>query len=97
MTQHRLVKVVWEDASIADDGTWVSKDGLQKPEAIVFESVGWLMELDASCVVLSACMGRALIAPRDRIPIGMVRSITEFDPSAGTAVAIPKKRRARKS
>lgn len=93
----RLVRVVWEDASIVDDGTWVQKDNLPIPKVVIFNQVGWLFDLTAEHVVLSSCVGDDLIGPRDRIPIGMVKSITEFDQAAGTAVPIPKKRRARKA
>jgi hypothetical protein len=90
----RLVRVIWEDASIADDGgPWIDRDGIKSPEPVMFDQVGWLFELTASHVVISACVGERLIAPRDRIPTGMVRSITEFTVDGGVAVPIPKKRK----
>lgn len=89
----RLVRVVWEDASVADSDTWVAREGLKAPEAVIFQDVGWMLELTSAHVVLSASMGRELMGPRLRIPAGMVRSIHEFDISAGVAVAVPKTRR----
>lgn len=91
--QLRLVRVIWEDASIVDEGTWVAKEGMKTPDVIVFDQVGWLFELTDAHVVLSSCVGKDLIGPRDRIPAGMVRSIMEFDQAAGSAVPIPRKRR----
>ena len=96
-TPMRLVRVVWEDIHVVDDTTWVFKEGLKKPEEMVFDSVGWLMEIDSKHVVISGCMGKDLLGPRESIPMGVVKSITEFDQTAGTPVPIPKKRRARKA
>jgi hypothetical protein len=90
----RLVRVVWEDASIADDGgPWISRDELAPPKPVIFDQVGWLFELTPDHVVISACVGERLIAPRDRIPTGMVRSIHEFTVDGGVEVLIPKKRK----
>lgn len=89
----RLVRVVWEDASVADSDTWVTREGLKAPEVIIFQDVGWLLELTPAHIVLSASMGRELMGPRLRIPAGMIRSIHEFDSSAGTSVPVPKKRK----
>ena len=98
MTQPlRLVRIVWEDASIVDSGTWVQRFDLPTPDVIVFDQVGYLFELTTEHVVISSCVGKDLIGPRDRIPIGMVRSIQEFDQAVGKAVPIPKKRRIRKT
>lgn len=89
----RLVRVVWEDASVVDDDTWNHKDSLPQPKVIIFDQVGWLMELTAHHVVLSACVGETMISARDRIPAGMVRSITEFSVDGGVPLRIPKARR----
>lgn len=96
-TPLRFVRVVWEDISVVDDSTWVFKEGLKKPDVMIFDSVGWLLELDHTHIVISGCMGKDLMGPRERIPIGVVKSITEFDQSAGRAVPIPKKRRTKKT
>ena len=89
----RLVRVIWEDASIVDDGTWVDRSTTTKPEAIVFDQIGWLMELTSEHVVLSSCVGRTLMGARDRIPAGMVRSIHEYETESGEPVKVPKKRK----
>jgi hypothetical protein len=89
----RLVRVVWEDASVVDDGTWVTRADAPPPEAVIFNDLGWLLDLTPEHVVLSASVGRLLMGPRLRIPAGMVKSITEFDVQSGTPVSIPKKRR----
>lgn len=86
----RLVRVIWEDASVVDDGTWVSRDGLKKPEPVIFDQVGWLWELTPAHVVLCDCAGKELIAPRTRIPLGMVRSMREYAPNGGKSVKLPK-------
>lgn len=89
----RLVRVIWEDASIVDEGTWAAREDAVVPEVVVFDQVGWLMELTTDHVVITACVGAKLMAPRDRIPAGMIRSITEYAVPSGTAVPVPKKRK----
>ena len=89
----RLVRVLWEDASVVDVGTWVDKDDLPPPTPVHFDQVGWLLELTPDHVVLSGCVGADLIGARDRIPLGMVRRITAFSPDEGTPVPLPRKRR----
>ncbi len=93
----KLVRVQWEDASVADDSVWVAKEGLPPPEMIVFDQVGYLLELNDSHIVLTSCVGRTMLAARDRIPIGMVRKIVEFDQTSGKPVRIPKPRAKRKT
>lgn len=93
MTTLRLVRVIWEDASVLDDGPWADRVGLKPAEATIFDQVGWLMEMTNDHVVLSACIGRTLISPRDRIPMGMVKSIHEYAQGDGSRVTLPKKRR----
>jgi hypothetical protein len=88
----RLVRVVWEDASVADPDTWVMKEGLKEPEVMIFQDVGWLLDLTADHILLSASMGREIMGPRLRIPAGMIRSIHEYDINSGKAMSVPKKR-----
>lgn len=86
----RLVRVIWEDASVVDEGTWISRDGLKQAEPVIFDQVGWLMEITPAHVVLSECVGKDLIAPRTRIPAGMVRSIREYRDTGVVALRVPK-------
>lgn len=89
----RLVRVVWEDAGAVDVGPWVQRADLPAVTPVHFDQVGWLLELTAEHVVLSACVGEDLMGPRDRIPLGMVRSIHEFAEGDGRRVPLPRKRR----
>jgi len=89
-----LVLVTWEDASQVDDTVWVDTATARKAEAIVFRQVGWLLEQTKQHIVLSACMGTEIMSARDRIPMGMVRSITVFDPAAGVPYKAPRRKRA---
>lgn len=91
----RLVRVIWEDASLVDDsgGPWHDRNALAHPEPTLFDQVGWLMELTVDHVLLCSAVGKELISSRDRIPMGMVRSIFEFGPDSGIPVTTPKRRR----
>ena len=91
----KLVMVEWEDASVVDSETWVHKEGMAPAPAVVFHTVGWLHELTHEAVVLTDTTGKDHIGPRQRIPAGMVRRITEFGPDNGTPLLIPKKKRKR--
>jgi hypothetical protein len=93
MAALKLVRVLWEDASVADSDTWVQRADLPAPDVVVFDQVGWLFDLTAEHVVLSDCVGVDLIGPRTRIPAGMVKSIVEYEPTNAAPLAIPKKKR----
>lgn len=67
-----LVYIEWEDASCADDGVWVPRDA-PKAEATIFKQVGFVCGIDAAAVVLTEAYGGHQMAPRTRIPLGMVR------------------------
>ena len=89
----RVVLCVWEDASEADDGPWAARDA--KPaEVILFHQVGYVFSLTAAELELTSCVGEHQMAPRTRIPIGMVRKLVEL--TEGEPVKIPKQRKARK-
>lgn len=79
----KAVLVVWEDAH-SEDGPWVATDTMKPLVPMVFAQVGWLVEEDDSCVVLSSAVEASgdskIIAARERIPRGMVRSVTELSP-----------------
>lgn len=89
----KLVLVVWEDASIMDDGPWTERESARPHEPTIFHQVGWLYSLDSEAVVLTAAVSDKLMAPRDRIPVGMVKQLLELEPESGAPVPIPKKRR----
>lgn len=89
----QLVLVEWEDASQVDEGPWVQRSGAEAPTAVLFKTAGWLLELTRSHVVLTATMGDHLMAPRDRIPRGMVRSIHVFDAADGKPMQPIKRKR----
>jgi hypothetical protein len=85
--------VEWEDASVVDDGTWVDRATAPKPEPVIFQQVGWLIEITAEHLVLASCLSAEIMSARDRIPRGMVRSVHTFDPSFGELMKLPRKRK----
>jgi hypothetical protein len=90
----KLVCLVWEDAGDLDEGPWAWRSEAKPSTPFIFHQVGYLYELTPDAVVLTACMGEDQMGPRSRIPIGMVRSLTEL--LHGEPVAIPKRRKPRK-
>ncbi len=90
---HTLALVEWEDASIVDDATWVDRADMPPAHPIVFQQVGWLLEVTSDHVVMTACVSDGIISARDRIPRGMVRSITKLDPAFGEPYKMPRKRK----
>lgn len=93
MKSHPLVLVEWEDASIVDDSTWVDRKTAPKAEAVIFQQVGWLIEVTPDHILLAACMSPEIISARDRIPRGMVRAIHAFDITSGVQYKLPRKRK----
>jgi len=89
----KVVSLVWEDAGDLDEGPWASRADAQPSVPFIFHQVGYLYELTPEAVVLTACIGEEQMGPRSRIPMGMVRSLTELSP--GKPVAIPKRRKVR--
>ena len=90
----KLVKVVWQDAADADAGPWVDRATAGPIVPCIFHQVGYLYELTAEHVVLTACVGREQMGVRSQIPSGMVKSIVEL--IEGDPLKIPKRRRAKK-
>lgn len=91
----KLVLVEWEDAALIDSGTWVDRQGAEASKPVIFQSVGWLYELAPDAVTITDTTGADLMSPRNRIPIGMVRKLVEFNPAAGKPVPTPKRKRTR--
>ena len=87
----KLVLAIWEDASDADEGVWVDRAGLTEAEPVIFHQVGWVYTLTSTELVLTHCVGKHQIAPRSRIPAGMIRSLVEL--TEGEPVKIPKRKR----
>lgn len=82
----RPVIVEWEDASVDADGPWVDQEACHPMQPKLFKQLGFLLEDTAECIVLTHAMegpGKGLMASRERIPRGMVRSITELAPKRG--------------
>lgn len=78
--------VEWEDAHVETEGPWVWQEEAKPMQPKVFQQVGFLLEDDLDCIVLTHAMegpGKGLMASRERIPRGMVRSITELAPKKG--------------
>ncbi len=93
----KLVYVVWEDAADLDEGPWVEREG-RPPDSAVdhhFHQVGYLFELTNEAVTLTSCVGKDHMAPRSRIPAGMVRSMVEL--VEGAPVKIPRKPRIKRA
>lgn len=88
----KMVLVEWEDASIVDDSAWVDVGTTKKPEARVFRQVGWLVEMAPDAVILTSAYDHISMATRERIPLGMVRSVVEFNPEKGTPLKLPTRR-----
>lgn len=86
----KLVKVVWEDAQDLDDGPWAYRKDAKPSEPCIFHQVGYLYELTPEAVVLTHCVGDEQMAPRSRIPAGMVKSLVEL--KEGQPVKLPRKR-----
>lgn len=82
----KLVLVTWEDAS-QEPGTWVDVDTTEPMVPIIFEQVGFLVCQTPTEIVLTQALqtgGKGLMAARQRIPAGMVRSIAPLGPLVAT-------------
>ena len=74
-----VVMVQWEDAKVMDDGPWASNKGHDYSPHIVFQ-VGFLLSDTEQGVILSQGWHPDIVAARDQIPRGMIRSITYLEP-----------------
>jgi hypothetical protein len=84
----RIVMIQWEDASVEDCGPWVVQEDAKPMPVKLFHQVGFLLEDTPECVVMTCAMeepGKGLMASRERIPRGMVRSIVDLVPAAKPA------------
>ncbi|WP_036249923.1 hypothetical protein, partial [Methylibium sp. T29] len=60
----RLILVVWEDASVVDDATWIDRSSAPKAHAVIFHQVGWLESIDETAVVLTTAVSDQIMAAR---------------------------------
>lgn len=71
------VEVLWEDAQQHDDGPWLSSHDTIKP--CIVRQVGYIHEHNRERLVLVYALNdNGQSSPRDVIPTGMIRSITEL-------------------
>lgn len=76
-----MVLVEWEDIATMDVGPWVDNKPIKKVEPHVFHTAGFLLYIDDSHVVVTACWRHDTTGPRDQIPFGVIRSITYLAPA----------------
>jgi hypothetical protein len=82
-----IVLVIWEDAKVIDDGAWAeNKNHDYKPHLV--HQVGFLLKHTEEGVLLTQGWHPELVAARDQIPLGMIRSMTVLQ-----VAPEPKKRR----
>ncbi len=75
-----LVYLEWEDASGVDATTgWVERDGAVCARPVIFRQVGFVVDIDLDAVVLTEAYSVDHMAPRTRIPMGMVRRCVHLD------------------
>lgn len=69
------VLVVWEDAAVRDDGPWApNQDHVYKPHIVA--QVGFLLAHTEQGIIITQSWHSDIVAARDQIPAGMIRSIT---------------------
>jgi hypothetical protein len=93
----RLVLLSWEDASCEGSGPWVSQEDAPPMRVVIFHQVGFVLEDTPECIVLTCAMENrpdGLMASRERIPRGMVRSIVDLVPDAAKPPAKAKRKTA---
>lgn len=72
-----LVLVTWEDATLLDSGAWSdATEHKYKPQ--VFVSVGFLLYDGKEGVILTNAWSLDIVAARDQIPRGMIRSVKKL-------------------
>lgn len=79
-TDLELVYIEWEDASSCEATTeWVDRANAPAPQPVIFRQTGFVVEIDLDAVVLTEAYSSELMAPRTRIPMGMVRRCVHLD------------------
>jgi hypothetical protein len=69
-----LVYLEWEDASGLDSDSWVPLENAGADQPTVFKQVGFVVDINLDAIVLTEAYSDAQMAPRTRIPLGMVRT-----------------------
>lgn len=76
-----LVYVEWEDASAVDDHVgWIDRASPVEPKRQVFHQAGFVFDMDLEAIILTEAYNDDHIAPRTRIPLGMIRRLVHLDP-----------------
>ncbi len=77
MEKPPVIYVVWEDATLKDSGTWHTTDEKKGHvyEPAIFHTVGFLLKEDEKGLIITSAWSPDTVAPRDQIPIGMVREM----------------------
>lgn len=75
-----LVLVEWEDATQLDSGPWADNETPAYTPKL-FQQVGFLLSDTPEGVILTHAWSDNLVATRDQIPRGMVRSIQHLQKS----------------
>lgn len=74
------VYIEWEDASAVDQPGWVDRGTAEPAVPHTFRQVGFVYSIDLHAVVLTEAYSTNNMAPRTRIPLGMVRRWVDLDP-----------------
>lgn len=75
-----VVMVEWEDAKVLDSGPWAETDQEHTYKKHIVHQVGFLLAHTEDGLILTQSWHPELVAARDQIPLGMVRSITPLAP-----------------
>jgi hypothetical protein len=70
-----IVLCVWEDAKTLDSGAWAENSPAEFRPHLVSQ-VGYLVHQSDQGIILTQAWHPELIAARDQIPAGMIRSVT---------------------
>ena len=76
----QLVYIEWEDAGSLETGSWIFRDEASASTPHIFRQVGFVSDCDPWAICLTEAYSADQMAPRTRIPLGMVRRFVELDP-----------------
>lgn len=74
MTPPPLVLVCWEDAKTIDSGPWTENVPATFKPHLVYQA-GFLLQQSDDGIILTQAWHPEMIAARDQIPAGMIRSV----------------------
>ena len=81
-----LIYIEWEDASAVDDNTgWHDRDTIPVPKIHIFKQVGFVVDANLEAIILTEAYNADFVAPRTRIPLGMIRRWVNLDAHVGAA------------